>query len=253
MQRTTLKAPFGWVGGKALLAKEIIPLMPEHSRYVEVFGGALSVFYQKEPSKIEIVNDINSDLINLHRIIRNRPASLQAELNSLFRSRELFFDIKNGKIKPKKDIQKAAFYFYLLTWSFGAKGDSFAMDKSRSGKSIHRDFYTHSKRLKRALIENLNYEKLIKEYDGGDTLFYIDPPYVGTENYYKMVNGFTMREHENLAKILKQINGKFMLSYNNCEAVRDLYKNFRLKELKANYSLNARYRSAKSELLIMNF
>ncbi|WP_201030332.1 DNA adenine methylase, partial [Campylobacter fetus] len=84
-------------------------------------------------------------------------------------------------------------------------------------------------------------------------LFYIDPPYVGTENYYKMVNGFTMREHENLAKILKQINGKFMLSYNNCEAVRDLYKNFRLKELKANYSLNARYRSAKSELLIMNF
>ncbi|EAI8860098.1 DNA adenine methylase, partial [Campylobacter fetus] len=111
MQRTTLKAPFGWVGGKALLAKEIIPLMPEHSRYVEVFGGALSVFYQKEPSKIEIVNDINSDLINLHRIIRNRPASLQAELNSLFRSRELFFDIKNGKIKPKNDIQKAAFYF----------------------------------------------------------------------------------------------------------------------------------------------
>ncbi|KHF20901.1 DNA methyltransferase, partial [Vibrio parahaemolyticus] len=85
-----------------------------------------------EPSKIEVVNDINSDLINLHRIIRNRPASLQAELNSLFRSRELFFDIKNGKIKPKNDIQKAAFYFYLLATSFGAKGDNFAMDKSRS-------------------------------------------------------------------------------------------------------------------------
>ncbi|PHJ03121.1 DNA methyltransferase, partial [Campylobacter fetus subsp. venerealis] len=86
----------------------VIPLMPEHTRYVEVFGGALSVFYQKEPSKIEVVNDINSDLINLHRIIRNRPASLQAEMNSLFKSRELFLDIKNGKLKPKNDIQKAA-------------------------------------------------------------------------------------------------------------------------------------------------
>lgn len=270
MQRTTLKAPlssyaelrprttrlrtpFGWVGGKALLAKEIIPLMPEHSRYVEVFGGALSVFYQKEPSKIEVVNDINSDLINLHRIIRNRPASLQAEMNSLFRSREIFYDIKNGRLRPKNDIQKAAFYFYLLTTSFGSKGDTFAMGKSRRGKSIHRDFYTHSKRLKRTLIENLSYEKLIKEYDSSETLFYVDPPYVGTENYYKMINGFAMREHENLAKTLKQISGQFMLSYNDCEVVRDLYKDFKFKELKVNYSLNAKSRYDRSELLIMNF
>lgn len=252
--RTThLRAPFGWIGGKALLAKEIIPLMPSHTRYVEVFGGALSVFYQKEPSKIEVVNDINSDLINLHRIIRNRPESLSAEMNSLFRSREIFDDIKNGKLKPKNHIQKAAFYFYLLTTSFGSKGDNFAMGKSRSGKNIYRDFFTHSKRLKRALIENMSYERLIKEYDSKETLFYADPPYVGTENYYKMVRGFGMNEHENLAKILKQIQGKFMLSYNDCEVIRDLYKDFKFKELKVNYSLNAKYRSVKNELLIMNF
>ncbi|OCR99005.1 DNA methyltransferase [Campylobacter fetus subsp. testudinum] len=253
MQKTTLKAPFGWVGGKALLAKEIIPLMPAHSRYVEVFGGALSVFYQKEPSKIEIVNDINSDLINLHRIIRSRPASLQGEINALFKSREIFSDIKNGRLKPKNDIQKAAFYFYLLTTSFGSKGNNFAMGKSRSGKNIYRNFFAHSKRLKRAHVENLSYEKIIKEYDSNETLFYVDPPYVGTENYYKMVSGFGIEHHKNLAKILSGIKGKFMLSYNNCEVVRDLYRDFRFKELKVNYSLNAKHRSVKSELLIMNF
>lgn len=252
--RTThLRAPFGWVGGKSLLAKHIIPLMPSHLRYVEVFGGALSVFYQKEPSKVEIVNDINSALINLHRIIRTRPDSLSAELNSMFRSRELFYSIKDGKIKPRNEIQKAAFYFYLISISFGSKGDNFAMGKSRSHKSIYRDFNVYSRRLKRALIENLSYERLIKEYDSPETLFYVDPPYVGTENYYKMINGFTMRDHENLADILKSIKGKFMLSYNNCEVVRELYKEFKFKELAVNYSLNGRAREKGSEFLIMNY
>ncbi|WP_249932566.1 DNA adenine methylase [Campylobacter mucosalis] len=248
-----LRAPFGWVGGKSLLAKHIIPLMSPHVRYVEVFGGALSVFYQKEPSKVEIVNDINSDLINLHHIIKTKPQSLSAELGSMLRSRELFYLVKQGKIKPRNDIQRAAFYFYLLTTSFNTKGDHFAMGKSRSGKSIYRDFIAHSKRLKRALIENLSYEKLIKEYDSDETLFYVDPPYVGTENYYKMINGFTMKDHENLADILKGIKGKFMLSYNDCEVVRDLYKDFKFKELAVNYSLNGKHREKGSELLIMNY
>ncbi|CUU82889.1 type II DNA modification methyltransferase [Campylobacter hyointestinalis] len=253
MQQTKLKAPFGWVGGKSLLAKHIIPLMPPHVRYVEVFGGALSIFYQKEPSKVEIVNDINSDLINLHRVIRTRPHSLSIVINSLFRSRELFYDIKESKLKPRNNIEAAAFYFYLLTTSFGSKGDNFAMTKSRTHKNIYRDFYVYSKRLKQALIENLSYDRLIKEYDSNETLFYVDPPYVGTERYYKMKDGFTMRDHENLATILKGIKGKFILSYNNCEAVRELYKGFAFKELSVNYSLNGKSREKGSELLIMNF
>lgn len=87
-----LHAPFAWVGGKSKLAAQIIPLMAPHQKYIyiEVFGGALSVFYRKEPSKIEILNDINGDLINLHRIIQTRPQSLNSCLNGLLRSREIF-------------------------------------------------------------------------------------------------------------------------------------------------------------------
>ena len=77
MQSTKIKAPFGWIGGKSKLAKDIIELIPkDHTTYVEVFGGALSVFYAKEKSKLEVVNHINSELINLHKAIRNNPETL---------------------------------------------------------------------------------------------------------------------------------------------------------------------------------
>ncbi|QKF64546.1 DNA adenine methylase [Campylobacter corcagiensis] len=251
--KTTLKAPFGWIGGKSRLARDIVTLMPNHTSYIEVFGGALSVFYAKEKSKIEIINDINSELINLHRVIKSNPQSLAIELNSMLKSREIFEDIKFKRVKPKNNIQKAAFYFYLISLSFGSKKEHFAMcKKNRSAKNIYRDFNAYSKRLKHAVIENLSYEKLIKEHDYKDALFYLDPPYAGTESYYK--TGFNINNHKNLADILKKISGKFMLSYNDCEVVRDLYKNFNIKELKTTYSLNANSKNrTTSELLIMNF
>ncbi len=155
MQATKLKAPFGWVGGKSRLAKEIIELIPEHTTYIEVFGGALSVLYAKERSKVEVVNDINSDLINLHRAIRNNPRTLQMFLNQLFISRELFLDIKQGRLKPRNNIERAAFYLYLLSQSFGSKGEHFAMAKSgRKPKDIYKSYEKWSKRLKRVVIEN---------------------------------------------------------------------------------------------------
>lgn len=249
-----LHAPFAWIGGKSKLAAQIIPLMAPHQKYIEVFGGALSVFYRKEPSKIEILNDINGDLINLHRIIQTRPQSLNSCINGLLRSREIFYAIKHRTIKPRNKIEAAAFFYFQIAASFGAKGDHFAMPKGRSAKNIYRDFRVYSRRLKRATIENLSYEKLIKEYDSEDSLFYLDPPYVGTENYYKTAGGFSRQDHEALAEILRGIKGKFMLSYNDCELVRELYKGFNMKELKISYSLNnAAERKSSSELLIMNY
>ena len=88
MQKTTLKAPFGWVGGKTKLDSDIIDLIPQdHNIYIEVFGGAGSVLYSKTPSKLEVFNDINSELINLHRAIRNNPQSLSMFLNDLLNFR----------------------------------------------------------------------------------------------------------------------------------------------------------------------
>jgi DNA adenine methylase len=78
-----LKAPFAWIGGKSKLADDIVALFPDHRLYVEVFGGALNVLYRKQctSKQAEVVNDINSELVNLHRIIRTNPQSLSMHLN----------------------------------------------------------------------------------------------------------------------------------------------------------------------------
>jgi len=232
MKTTKSKAPFGWVGGKSKLAKDIIILIPEHKLYVEVFGGALNVLWAKERSKIEVVNDINSDLINLHRVIRTNPQTLNIYLNKMLISRELFEDIKHKRYKPKNNIEKAAIYYYKLAMSFGSKGDNFAMTKSRKAKNIYKNFSKWSKRLKFVTIENLSFEKIITQYDSKDTFFYLDPPYYATEHYYKNTGGFSKDKHIELSKLLKTIKGRFLLSYNDCNFIRSLYKGFNIQNTK---------------------
>lgn len=258
MQRTKLKAPFGWVGGKTQLAKDIIDLIPEdHRTYVEVFGGAGSVLYQKEPSRLEVFNDINSELINLHRIIRNNPQSLNMYLNDLPISRDIFQDIKTKTLKGRNNIEKAAFYFYQLTQSFGSKGDNFAMaaKSGRKPKNIYRSFKAVSERLKLVTIENMSFEKLIPLYDKEDSFFCVDPPYVSTESYCKNTGGFGVVEHERLAELLSNVEGRFLLSYNDNELVRKLYKDYNIlstKEVK--YTLSSSRKAKKvNELFITNY
>ncbi|GAB0173744.1 DNA adenine methylase [Helicobacter trogontum] len=202
----------------------------------------------------EIVNDINDDLINLHRIIKTRPKSLHTTLSSMLVSRTLFDGIKKGIIKPKNDIERAAFYYFLITQSFGGKRKSFILGKTRPPKNIHKDFMKFSQRLKRVYIEHMDFRKLIATYDSKDTLFYLDPPYFATEHYYEIKGGFGESEHRDLAVILQGIQGNFILSYNDCEFIRSLYKDFYIMETKKiQYSLNVKSTKRVQELLIMNF
>lgn len=150
MKQKRLKAPFGWVGGKSKLAKDIVELMPKHRLYAEVFGGALNVLYAKpKPSngkQAEVVNDINGDC---------------------------------------------------------------------------------------------------------------DPPYVETEAYYKNTGGFGIKEHELLADSLKRSNAKFLLSYNDCRIVRELYKDFNImstREIDYTLGKNVHGKSKKvKEVVITNY
>ena len=261
MEQNTLKreylnipkvAPFAWVGGKSKLANKIIAEFPPHERYCEVFGGALNVFYRKPRSKIEVVNDVNSELVNLHLQIQKKPQTLSAYLNNMLISRELFHKIKSQALHPISSIQRAAYYYYMLSLSFGSKGEHFAMPRGAKPrmKNIYRDFHVWSRRLKGICIENMDFKKLIEAYDHPQILFYLDPPYIGTESYYQTPNGFGIEQHIELAKILSSIQGKFVLSYNDCEVVRDLYKGFEIIEVQTTYSLNGANKKQAKELII---
>ena len=255
-----LKAPFAWIGGKSKLANDIVAQFPEHRLYVEVFGGALNVLYRKPFSisskQAEVVNDINGELINLHRIIRTNPQSLSTCLNRLLISRELFADILSERIKPGNNIERAAQYYYLLSQSFGAKGENFAMSaKSRRPKDIYKDFGKWSHRLKFVTIENMSFDKLITTYDKEDAFFYCDPPYVSTEKYYQHTGGFGEVEHRKLSELLHGIKGKFLLSYNDCKLVRELYSDMKITSTKEiNYTLRgAGSKKTVREVFVTNY
>lgn len=254
-----INTPFGWIGGKSQLTSDIIKKMPQHNLYIEVFGGSLAVLYAKNnrhSSKYrEIVNDINSDLVNLHRIIQTRPESLRQQLHRMLISREVFYAIRRNRYKPRNDIEKAAFYFYLLSQSFGSKGDNFAMSaKTKRPKDIYKSFDVWSRRLKFVTIENMSFAELIAQYDSPEAFFYCDPPYVGTEDYYKNTGGFGIDEHTRLRDCLTDIKGKFLVSYNDCEVVRDLYKNFNIENTKQiKYTLNGKDSKNISEVFITNY
>lgn len=243
-----------WIGGKKLLRKEIIKRFPEGniSRYVEVFGGAGWVLFEKNQNKgqLEVFNDIDGNLINLYRCIKYHADVVQKELDWLLLSREIFTDYKkmiNNDMGT--DIQKAAMYLYLVKVSYGADHRSFGA-KGRGLDNTKAVLSEVQKRLSAVIIENRSYEKIIKSYDRDDTLFYLDPPYYKTEYYYNLQ--FNREDHEKLRDLLKVVKGKFILSYNNDLYIKELYKDFYIEELERNNNLSNKNDKYK-ELIVRNY
>ena len=233
-----------------LLSKKIIAEFPDEKavgRYIEVFGGGGSVLFAKEPHKLEIYNDANSELVNLFRCMKYHRQELEREVSGYINSREVFYEIKerleNGV--GFTDIQRAAMFFIKIKISYGADGRTFGCNK----KNISSDRFTEiAQRLKNVVIENKDFENLIKVYDRPNALFYCDPPYHTTEKYYDVQ--FTENDHLRLKNSLDNIKGKFILSYNDDEFIRDLYKDYTIIEAERQNNLsNGSYK----ELIIKNF
>lgn len=221
-----------WIGGKKYLRAKICEEFPQkYGKYIEVFGGAGWVLFNEERNgKMEIFNDYNSELINLYRCMKYHAGELKRELQYMLNSRELFQDfLEQQQMRGLTDIQRAARYFLIIKMSYGAKLTTFGCVK-RNVENMMKMFEEIQKRLNTVIIENEDFEKLIKTKDKEDTFFYLDPPYFQTEKYYSNVD-FTREDHKRLYNILKNIKGKFLLSYNDCKYIRELYKNFKIEEV----------------------
>lgn len=244
-----------WIGGKKFLRKQILEQFPDEKleKYIEVFGGAGWILFSKDRhAKIEIFNDINHDLINLFRCVKYHCEAVQKELEYCTCSRELFFDsISQLSSSGLTDIQRAARYFIIIKQSFGAGLKSFATNKYPMNK--HTTYLSEiAKRLETVIIENEDFEQLIKTYDREHSLFYLDPPYYKTEKYYK--NQFSYEDHERLRDSLAKIKGKFILSYNNDDYIRKLYSDFNILEIDRRRLLEANSNSQIfKEIIVKNF
>lgn len=247
----------GWIGGKKQLRHEILSRFPieKPSSYIEVFGGAGWVFFakDKQPGQLEVFNDANSDLINLFRCIKYHREAVVAELDCLVASRELFCDFREQmKVQGLTDIQRAARFFYLARISFGADCSSFATNTKHIDTAIKR-LPEIQNRLSGVVVENKDFEDLIKVYDKQNALFYLDPPYHGTEKYYK--NKFAEDDHYRLCSSLKKIKSRFILSYNDDEFIRNLYCDFNIEGISRRNTLAANVKgdTEYKELIIRNY
>ena len=243
-----MKSFIPWVGGKSLLAKKIVEQFPDDiDRYIEVFGGGGSVlFYKENHAKLEVYNDFNSDLVNLFRCTKYHRAELQHEISGYFNSREVFDEI-NAKMKLSgfTDIQRAAMFFVMARLSFGANMRTFGGRK----RNLSSDYLEEiERRLEDVVIENIDFEKLVKKYDHPNALFYCDPPYSNTERYYDKT--FQTDDHERLKAVLSQIKGRFILSYNDGEYIRELYKDYEIIPVERQNNLS---QGTYKEMIIKNF
>lgn len=260
-----------YFGGKSYTARWIISNFPENYKdltYCEVFGGGGWVLFKKEPSSIEVYNDLNRDLVNLFLVIRDRYKEFAHRAEWSLHSRAMF-DYAKAKLSDDRFLsqtERAIHYAINRVQSFSGSGSTWAyrITSSRfSGKWL--PFLNRlaliNARLKKVQIECLDFEKVIRKYDSKSTLFYLDPPYIGGERYYKTkAVDFKPEDHERLAKVLKKIKGRFILSYYDNKMVRERYKGFRViaKEV-PKYSVgNFKNKPDKRkplgrELLIMNY
>jgi len=217
-----------WIGGKKALRSMITASFPVHfERYIEVFGGAGWVLFCKQPGNhFEVFNDYNGYLTNLYRCVRDQPQELIERLRFVLNSRVDFERIKKTLSQGAcaDAVERAAMFYQLIRYSYASGLKSYAGQPHDIWANFPSIEQAH-RRLAKVVIENKDFEKVIRQYDRPESFFYLDPPYYETEGYYFNVGegGFTPQDHIRLCGTLMGMEGKFLLSYNDHPYIGELY------------------------------
>lgn len=248
----------GWFGGKFKLAKKIIAQIPEdHVCYCEPFAGAAWVLFFKDPSKSEVLNDWNLEIVTLYRVLQHHLEEFLRYFKWVLVSRDEFERLKSLPAESLTDIQRAARFYYLQKSCFAGKMaiPTFGTATTRHPRlnlvRMEEELSTVHLRLARVHLENLSYHDVIKRYDRPGTFFYIDPPYWGHEGDYGK-GLFSRDDFDRLAAQLEGIKGRFLLSLNDLPEVREMFRKFDIQPVNTTYSASGNPQLAK-ELFIQNY
>ena len=245
-----------WVSGKRRLAKRILPMFPVHKCYVEPFAGGAAIFFMKEPVRVEIINDINGELVNLYRVVQNHLEELVRQFKWSLVSRQMYTWLKLAHVETLTDIQRAARFYYLQKMAFGGKvsGQTFGTATTTAPRlnllRIEEELSAAHLRLSRAYIEHLAWDKCILKYDRPHSLFYLDPPYWKTEGYGV---GFEFCQYARMAELAKSINGSMIISVNDIAEMRQVFSGLSMESVDITYTVGGKRGKAAKELIITNF
>lgn len=261
-----MKTPITYYGGKQLLASKIVSMIPDHRIYCEPYFGGGAVFFAKDPSYLEAINDLNDRLMIFYDCLRTKYSELnaliQGTLNSEFQHRkakEIYYGVREAS-----DVEIAWSVWVVTSLSFAAtpRGGwkwSNGSAGSHTGRMVahHRERFTEalSERLKYVQISSRPAIKVIRERDTDGTFFYLDPPYPGCNQ--KHYSGFTDEDLAELLDELEGIKGKFILSNygRDClmERVEKCHWNYKVIDMPlkcANFNGKKR---RKQEIIVWNY
>lgn len=278
------------MGNKTPILSVLYALFPlQYGRFIDVFGGSGSVLLgNPEPCAFEVYNDFDRNLVNLFHCMKERTMATVRELgfcnlnsredfivirrffeNEQFDDRylseelsltEILFPLPEAddlkeirtRITEDYDVRRAAMFLKLLRYSYSSRGKSYASQPFDIRK-LFGLILELQKRMANVVVENQDFQTLIRHYDRPDAFFYADPPYYSTEDMYDV--GFGWDDHIRLRNTLKDIKGRFLLSYNDCPEIRGLYEGFSLFDFSRSHSMAQRYKAGKEfkELLIGNY
>jgi DNA adenine methylase len=251
-----MRGPVPYIGGKRAIASQIITVFPAHKTYVEAFAGGAQVLFRKEPSKVEVLNDLDGEMVNLFRVCQLHYEELIRYLRYMVVSRKWFELLRASDPATLTDVQRAARQLYLLKNSYAGlvRNPSFRWSVAQpSGFNPERlpevIEETHH-RLARVQIECLPYEKVLAQYDSSTTLSYLDPPYYGRSLYKFNLDPDDFRR---MAELLGTLRGKFVLSLNDLPQVRATFKGFKFREIDTPYTAQKVAGRRYREVLITNF
>jgi DNA adenine methylase len=248
--------PLAYIGGKNRVARKIIEIFPTHTTYVEAFAGGAQILFHKEPSSVEILNDLDGEISNFFRVCQSHHEEFLRCLKYVLVSREWFNLLKKQNPESLTDIQRAARFFYLQKNAFGGLVLNrnyhycIARPPNFNPGSLPTLIKKTHERLQKVQIESVPYQEILTRYDRPSTFFYLDPPYWGRKLYRF---NFEEKDFIQLEERLRSIRGKFVLSLNDVPEVRKLFRNYVLRGIEFHYTAQRQAGKRFRELLIANF
>ena len=238
----TPAAPY--IGGKRVLAKAIIARINEtpHESYAEAFVGMGGVFLRRNlQPRMEVINDISGDVANLFRILQRHYPQFMETLRYQVTSRREFERLSRVDPSTLTDLERAARFLYLQRTAFGGKvaGQNFGVTMQGARFNLLKlapQLEAIHERMAGVVIEQLPWRRFIERYDRPGMLFYLDPPYFGNEADYGS-GVFNREEFTEMADVLGQLKGRFILSLNAVQGVFETFKDFRIEEVDCTYSI----------------
>ena len=247
----------GYIGGKRILSRRLVQEIAAipHDLYAEPFVGMGGVFFRRTGRpKAEVINDISGDVTTLFRILQRHYQGFLDELKWKLSARAEFERLMATDPETLTDIERAARFLYLQRTAFGGKVEQRAFGISRTNPSrfdltklVPMLEAVHD-RLASVTIERLPYEDFVRRYDRPGALFYLDPPYAGSEaDYGKGV--FSPADFDRLSALLEGLQGRFILSINDRPDIRKAFAQFEIEEVGLNYRISGTVTKAR-ELII---